>query len=192
MKFKSKIKVFLVVLFMIQSIHSSAQLPSETMKISLSYPEIEGMIVGTIAVKNQNNKKYKKVFSLKRCHLPFKESRRATDSLRKKGVLSDIYDSVTFSAKKCDFEQDGQSVYFFSIVKPRGDYRFYVLQIIGSRGFIAPVDLINLDISFSIEPGTIKYLGEISYDEKNGTIEVIDQRQRDQLVLKEKFPMLKF
>ena len=170
---------------------------SQPIVTSIENPENDGMIVGTITLSNRNKKNYKKVFSLKKSNLPFeksrKETRKAIDSLKRNGNLSDYYDRVNIEKNNCDFLDANKCVYFFTLVKPKGEYHFYTLQIISAfRGNINPIKLISLEISFEIEPGKIKYLGEINYDEKSGTVELINNIERDRLNFSQRFPNITF
>ena len=49
---------------------------------------------------------------------------------------------------------------------------------------------IPIDIEFKIEKGKVKYLGEIYVDYNQSLIELNDEKKRDLIKLKEKYPNL--
>ena len=152
----------------------------------------EGMIVGTISLENRTLVPPRKFFAYKAEKLPFTENKKTIDSLAKSGHYEDFYGSVVIQSEDGDFFDEKKAIYYFTIVKPAGNYHFYNLRIFLNTGYMQSTQLIPLNIPFEIEKGKVNYLGEIKYNVKNGTVEVINKIERDRLKFKEKFPEIKF
>ena|SRR5690606_17869844 len=165
---------------------------SKNMRTYMIDSKNEGMLVGTISFEDRTGIPPRRTFFYEAQNLPFIQSEQSLDSLSKIGHLTDYFDKVVIKAEKGDFTEDGKWIYYFTIVKPEGKYKFYQLQVFLNTGHMQSTRSYPIDIPFEIQKGEINYFGEIKYNISRGTIEILNKIDRDRIKFKEKFPHINF
>lgn len=162
--------------------YSCATLPSITIPKSFNSQSQKGMIVGSIAFKDE-----RPIYNGYIFYYTGKGFENITAS-----KMVRIAPEQTFKMKfKPDFFDGDKAVYLFSIQEPEGDYNFATMRIVNMGVAMHSSADIPIDISFNIEKGKVKYLGELYFDLNQSGIQVSDERVRDLNKLNEKFPDLK-
>lgn len=156
---------------------SCATQPSQNIPQSFSAKSNEGMIIGSIAFENE-----KPIFN----SYTFLYSGPG-----KKNYIS-IHPEQTIKWKfKPDFFDNNKAVYLFSISGIPGNYEFTILKFFENGGFVTYNLTAPINVSFEIEKGKVKYLGEIYVNYNQQIIQLNDQKERDLPKINEMFPYLK-
>ena len=167
----------ILTIFVSCAIQPSANIPS-----NFDSNSNEGMIVGTIAFKNEKpifngydfyyiGENDKKINPQKRIHI-------APEQIVKMKFNPNFYDNE-------------KAVYYFSISQTPGNYEFVNLGLFENGGVFQSSGSLPMNINFKIEKGKVKYIGEIYVDYRNQSIILNDQKNRDLPKLKENYPNLK-
>lgn len=161
---------------------SCATLPSKNIPQEYNSNEKNGMIIGAIAIKNE-----KPIFN----GYMFYYTGPDIDKISVNKMIR-ISPEQTLKMKfKPDFFDNSKAVYYFSIEEAEGQYSFSNLRLFENGGLYNSTANIPINIVFDIEPGKVKYIGEIFVDYKKSIITLNDKRDRDLKKLAEKFPNLK-
>ncbi|MGB1000199.1 MAG: hypothetical protein ACPG4W_08165 [Flavobacteriales bacterium] len=163
-------------------INGCATLPSTKIPQSFNSTDNSGMIIGSIAFKNE-----KPIFN----GYTFYYTGNGIEKISAKKAVRIIPEQMVKMKFKPDFYDGDKAVYYFSIQEPEGEYSFSNFQIFNNGGFIQSTRDIPINIEFIIEKGKVKYLREIYVDYNQSLIELNDEKNRDLMKLKEKFPNLK-
>ena len=161
---------------------SCATLPSLKIPQSFSSSNENGMIVGSIAFKNEEP-----IFN----GYTFYYTGNGIDKITAQKIVSITPEQMTKMKFKPDFYDREKAVYYFSIEEPEGNYEFSNFRIFKNGGYIQSSSDIPINIEFEIEKGKVKYLGEIYVDYNQSFIGLNDESERDFRKLGEKFPNLK-
>ena len=171
----------LMILILAILINSCATLPSTKIPQSFSTNNENGMIIGTIAFKNE-----KPIFNGYMFYYTGNGIKRETAN---KMIRINPEQMVKMKFKP-DFYDGDKAVYFFSIQESEGQYSFSNFRIHENGGYTQSTADIPIDISFEIEKGKVKYLGEIFVDYNQSLIELNNESKRDLYKLQDKFPNL--
>lgn len=163
-----------------------AQVPS-TMDLSNN----EGMIVGTLSFENEFMASESNVFFYANDSIADLLSKKQYDAILKQNSSKYKY-SIYRPGHRGNFTEEGKEIYYFSIVKPAGKYRFYASEIFRNSGYMQSTIVLPIDIPFEIEKGKVKYLGELNLNEKKGEIKLLDKRERDKARFNERYPTIPF
>lgn len=163
-------------------INSCATLPSTKIPQTFSTNNENGMIIGSIAFNKE-----KPIFNGYFFYYVGEEIKKIT---ARKGI-SIKPEQMSKMKFKPDFFDGNKAVYYFSIIEPEGEYTFSNFRIHENGGFVQSTGDIPINIEFKIKKGKVKYLGEIYVNYNNSLVELNNQRKRDLVKLKEKFPNLK-
>jgi len=163
-------------------INACATLPSTKIPQTFSPNNESGMIIGSIAFKNE-----KPIFNGYMFYYTGNGIKKITAN---KMVRINPEQMVKMKFKP-DFYDGDKAVYYFSIQESEGQYSFSNFRIHENGGFVQSTGDIPIDIEFKIEKGKVKYLGEIYVDYNQSLIELNDEKSRDLMKLKEKFPNLR-
>lgn len=162
--------------------YSCGTLPSISIPKSYTSKSQKGVIVGSIAFKNE-----KPIFN----GYIFYYTGKGFENITASKIVR-IDPEQAFKMKfKPDFFDGDKAVYLFSIQEPEGDYNFATMRIVNMGVATHSTVDIPIDISFNIEKGKVKYLGELYFDLNQSGIQFSDERVRDLNKLNEKFPDLK-
>jgi hypothetical protein len=167
---------------------SGCALPSETMMTRLVKGSKAGMIVGTISLENRKRIASEHSFFYAHDSILIQKEQ---GTFLKTGYTQDNQGSIVMG-QKGDFKENKKQVFFFSIVKLAGKYRFYGIQLFLNTGYMQSIWKMPIDIPFEIEEGKIKYLGEINLKVKDGELQILNEIERDRIKFKEKFPNIEF
>ena len=172
-----------IILILISAlINSCATLPSLKIPQSFSSTNENGMIVGSIAFKNE-----KPIFN----GYMFYYTGNGIDKITARKMIRINPEQMVKMKFKPDFFDGEKAVYYFSIEETGGKYSFSNFRIYENGGFIQSTADIPINIDFKIEKGKVKYLGEIYFDYNQSLIELNDETERDLKILNEKYPNLK-
>ena len=163
-------------------INACATLPSTKIPQSFNPNNNSGMIIGSIAFKNE-----KPIFN----GYMFYYTGKGIERITANKMVRINPEQMAKMKFKPDFHDGNKAVYYFSIQEPEGEYSFSNFRIHENGGFVQSTGDIPIDIKFKIERGKVKYIGEIYVDYNQSLIELNDERNRDLIKLKEKFPNLK-
>ena len=178
--------LFLLFIF-INSFISCAPLPSSNMKTDMSSFKKEGMIAGTLSLEDKR--------TLSEYKLIYVQIQSGTN----KNIFSDMLNEkktdfvynrgeVKFGYSGGDFKEGNKDVYLFNIIKPDGKYRIIELDIFHNSGsqLNQYSHKIPVDITFEIEEGKVKYLGEIKISINEQKTKLVNKIERDRIKFKEK------
>lgn len=166
-------------------------IPSQSIVSTINNPKKDGMIVGTISLEDRKSIASGHYFFFGNDSIKNKVAAKEYDAVMKYNSTKWKY-GVIIQNSRGDFKEDKKEVYMFTIVKPAGKYSFYELEIFLNSGYMQSHWKMPLDMSFEIEAGKTKYLGEINLKVKKGEIQIIDNIERDRIKFKEKFPNISF
>ena len=175
---------FLALLFLTTTLISCKSLPAENADAKVSEKK-NGMIVGTIAIENRRNIVTMHTFLYANDSIV----QMIDEGLNPKFKWRE--NEITVSKRKGDFQEGDKWVYMFQILKPEGHYKFHSISLFLNSGYMQSTQTMRIDIPFDVEPGKVKYLGEISLDVKKGRVQLTDKIDRDRLKFK-KFPYIVF
>lgn len=171
MKFK------IVVFSLVSLLFLGCSSPSKNLLTSYDVSKKEGMIVGTICIKNKTYGGYTFFY---------------TDDLQAVSDYPNLSDSFTFKNSAGDYNEKDKTYYLFSIVKPKGKYKFAKIKIYdNATNKIMKFD-IPLDLKFVIEEGKTTYFGELNVNTQEKKYTVEDQKERDSKWFQEKQPLIQF
>ncbi len=174
-------KQFLLLLIMTFLLSCATQ-PSTKIPTNFDQNSNEGMIIGTIAFKNE-----KPIFNGYFFYYIGKDDKKTSHNK----MININPEQIVKMKFNPNFYDNEKAVYYFSITQPPGDYKFVNLGIFENGGYIQSSQSIPMDISFNIEKGKIKYLGEIYVDYRNQLIILNDEKSRDIPKISNEFPNLK-
>ena len=163
-------------------INSCATLPSLKIPQSFSSTNENGMIVGSIAFKNE-----KPIFN----GYMFYYTGNGIEKITARKMIRINPAQMVKMKFKPDFFDGEKAVYYFSIQEPEGEYSFSNFRIHENGGYSQSTADISINIDFKIEKGKVKYLGEIYVDYNQSLIELNNEKARDLKNLNEKYPNLK-
>ena len=166
------IKLFLFFIFLL---FNSCIIPSDSMKTYINQSNHEGMIVGTICIENKRfDGYYFKIYN-----------EISTGDF--------IYsDEIKILGSNSDHKIGKNKYYLFSIVKPKGNYKFSEIVLFLNTGYMQSTRSAELSLPFEIKENEINYLGEIKLNTRKGIFELNNQIERDRKWFKEKFPQINF
>lgn len=162
-------------------ISACATLPSTKIPQSFNPNNDSGMIIGSIAFKNE-----KPIFNGYMFYYTGNGIKRITANKMVR-INPEQMAKMKFKPDFCDGDK---AVYYFSIQESEGQYSFSNFRIHENGGYVQSTVDIPIDIEFKIEKGKVKYLGEIYVDYNQSLIELNDEKKRDLIKLKEKHPNL--
>lgn len=90
---------------------------------------------------------------------------------------------------KPDFFDNEDAIYYFSIEKPKGKYRFYAERIFMETYSYSSFETNEINIPFEIEEGKTKYIGQLKFN-ADKTYEKTDKTERDLEKLQKLYPTL--
>ena len=170
-----------------------APLPSSNMKTEMSSFKKEGMIAATLSLED---KRLLSEYTLRYIQIESSVFKSKFFDALNENKTSFIYNNgqVKFGYSKGDFKENNKDVYLFNIVQPAGKYRIYELDIFHNSGsqLNQYSQKVPLDITFEIEDGKVKYLGEINISLKNQKANLINNIERDRIKFKEINPNILF
>ncbi len=166
---KTKIILFLVVITLFFGCSS----PSKKMQTSFNSANNEGMIVGSICIE----KKMYNIFSF-----------YYSDDLPSVNNYPNESNSFTYKNSIGDFNENGNVYYLFSIVRPKGKYKFFKIKIFNNMRNDPSVIVIPVDMKFEIKPGETTYFGELKVNTRKKEYTVSNQLERDKLWFAKKKP----
>ena len=161
---------------------SCATQPSSNFPTSFDSNSSEGMIVGTIAFKNE-----KPIFNGYSFYYLGENDTKLTVAKR----IYIVPEQIVKMKFKPNFYDEEKAVYYFSITQPPGNYKFVSLGLFENGGYIQSNSSLPMNVDFKIEKGKVKYIGEIYLDYRNQVILLNNQRSRDIPKLQEQFQNLK-
>ena len=167
---------------MVFMLTSCASQPSSSIPQTFNSQLNEGMVIGSIAFKNE-----RPIFNGYMFYYIGENIKKITSSK----MISISPEQIVKMKFQPNFFDNDKAVYFFSITEIPGNYSFVTLRLFENGGFVQSSANIPIDIKFNIEKGKVKYLGEIYFDYNKGLIETSDKRDRDLPRLKELYPSLK-
>lgn len=174
-------KKLILILFVYSLISSCSTSPSVLIPQSLNKNSNNGMLVGTIAIENK-----KPIFNQYFFHYLGNNDK----SISTKRMITIRPEQMVAMKFKPDFFDENKAVYYFSITEVQGKYKFSSLRLHNNGGFIQSIGDIPMNITFHIEKGKVKYLGEIYFNYSNRAVRLYEKRERDIPKFKEKFPNL--
>jgi hypothetical protein len=170
-----------IVLILIIAIQSCATLPSQYIPKTFEPENENGMLIGSIAIKNE-----KPIFN----GYMFYYTGTGIDRITPNKMIRINPEQIVKMKFKPDIFVEDLAIYFFSIQEPPGSFSFSNFRIFENGGYIQSSADIPTDISFELQEGKVTYLGEIHVDYNKGLIELRNQRERDLEILSEMFPNL--
>ena len=172
---------------------SCAPIPSSNMKTDMSHFKKEGMIAGTLSLED---KRLMSDYTLRYVQIESGASKNRFSDMLNEKKTDFIYNpgEVKFGYSEGDFKEGDKDVYLFNIVQTAGKYRIYELNIFHNSGsqLNQYKHKVPVDITFEIEDGKIKYLGEINISIKDQETKLINNIERDRVKFKEKNPNIIF
>lgn len=144
-----------------------------------------GMIVGTISIENRRNIVQWHTFLYANDSIV----KMIDEGLRPRYGWREH--EIVLKKRKGDFQEGDKWIYMFQILKPEGQYKFHSIELFLNSGYMQSTQSMRIDIPFEVEPGKVKYLGEISLNVKSGRVELTDKIERDRIKFK-KFPYIVF
>ena len=178
-------KKLLTLLILTSTLISCKSLPAEDADAKVSDKK-NGMIVGTIAIESRRNIVANHTFLYANDSIV----KMLDAGLRPKEFKWSEH-KISVSKRKGDFQEGDKWIYMFQILKPEGQYKFHTISLFLNTGYMQSTQTIRIEIPFEVEPGKVKYLGEISLDVKSGRVQLTDRIERDRLKFK-KFPYIVF
>ncbi|WP_298119502.1 hypothetical protein [Flavobacterium sp.] len=174
-------KKLIFILFTYLLITSCATSPSTLIPQSFTANSNNGMLVGTIAIENK-----KPIFNQYFFHY-LGELDKSISTNRMITIRPEQMTSMKF---KPDFFDENKAVYYFLITEVQGKYKFTTLRLHENGGYIQSQGEIPMNITFHIEKGKVKYLGEIYFNYANNAVRLYNKKERDIPKFKEKYPNL--
>ncbi len=154
--------------------------PSKNIPQYFDAKEPQGLIVGTIAIKNE-----KPIYNRYHLHYGIKGQVDNKDQERMITINSDV---TVFPKLKPDFFEGDKAVYYFAVKESVGKYAFSYFSLFYNDGYMQSTEKINVEgVSFISVPGKITYVGQIELDYRNQVIKLVDKSERDLPNLKEKY-----
>lgn len=186
-------KRLLLLSFFIVTLAGCTALPSEKMKTEMSAFKKEGMIAGTLCLED---KRLMSSYTLRYVQIAGPPSAtRFSDMLNDK-ASEVLYNSgeVKFGYNQGDVKDGDKDIYIFNIVQPAGKYRIVQLDIFHNSGsqLYQYFHSVPMDITFEIEEGKTKYLGEINIAIKAQVVRMLDKIDRDRVLFRQRVPGVKF
>lgn len=151
--------------------------PSRNLKTTYDVSKKEGMIVGTVCIENKTYGGYTFFY---------------TDDLQGVSDYPNLSDSFTYKYSAGDYNEKNKTYYLFSIVKPKGKYKFAKIKIYDNATNKIMKFEIPLDIKFVIEEGKTTYFGQLNVNTQEKKYTVEDQNERDRKWFLEKQPLIQF
>ena len=183
----------LLLLSVIIFVAGCTSLPSDNMKTEMSAFKKEGMIAGTLSLED---KRLMSSYTLRYVQIAGPPSTtRFSDMLNAK--TDDFVGNagaVKFGYNQGDVQDGGKDIYLFNIVQPAGKYRIVQLDIFHNSGsqMYQYFQSVPMDITFDIEEGKTKYLGEINIAIKAQVVRMLDKIDRDRVLFRQRIPGVKF
>ncbi len=169
------IKIVFISLIIFSFIGCSA--PSKKLETTYNIEKKEGMVVGTMCIENKTYSAYTFVY---------------TDDLPAVNDYPNQTNTITFKNISGDFNENGNSYYLFTIVKPKGKFKFSKLKIYDNSGQKQAMFDYPLDFKFNVEEGKTSYFGQLNVNTKKKIFSVENQYERDQKWFAQKIPSIKF
>ena len=166
---------------------SCVSIPSSRMESNMSSFKKEGMITGTLSLQDKR--------ILSEYTLDYVQIESGTDKNKFVDIINTkktnfVYNTgeIKFGYSSGDFKVDGKDVYLFNIVQPAGKYRIYQLKTFhnSTSQLYQYTKIMPMDVTFEIEEGKIKYLGEIIIQLKEQNVKLINNIERDRIKFIEK------
>ena len=168
---------------------TSVQTPSDKITTDEKLSENEGMVIGSISIKNNHHLKKEYSFYFEKID---SEKRNLKDK------ITIVPTNFASTKMKPDFFDGDYGIYFFKIKKPQGQYKFYAVEYkqvsITNYGVGDRSEIETYSLPFNIEKAKTTYIGELSFNNvplyiNNGFI--LDKRsERDLPQIKLKFPTI--
>ncbi|WP_298392414.1 hypothetical protein [Flavobacterium sp.] len=149
--------------------------PSKNLKTSYSEINEEGMIVGTICIENKTYSGYTFVY---------------TDNLTAVADYANQSDEIVYKNSFGDFREKGKTYFLFSIVKPKGEYKFAKIKIYDNSRERQTTFDIPLDHKFTVEKGKTTYYGQLTINTQEKKYNVVNNLDRDREWFKKKAPQI--
>jgi hypothetical protein len=151
--------------------------PAKRLQASYNAEKGEGMVVGTICIENKIYNGFTFIYA---------------DDKASVNNYPNESGKFTFKYMPGDYEKKAKTYYLFNIIKPKGKYKFYKLQIFNnSRNDPSKFDL-PMDIKFEVVEGKTTYLGQINVNVQKKEFSIEDQQERDKTWFAEKAPQIQF
>lgn len=177
MKTKYTLLIFVIVCLIL---NSCAVAPSKHIPEHFSANEPYGLIVGTIAIKDERPR-YNGYF------LHYSEENEKGISQKKMITIRTEQPFLKIKFKP-DFFDEEKAVYYYAIKEPIGKYSFRTMKLFTNLGHIQSMKFVSVDVPFISVPGKITYVGQIELDYGGQVIKLVDKSERDLPNLKEKYP----
>lgn len=165
---------WLLLLFL--GIISSCNSPAKRLQGSYN-ADSQGMIVGTICIEKKLYNGYKFMYG--------STISSFNDNPKEKGEFEYKYDTP-------DFQEKGKSYFLFTIVKPKGSYKFYKIKIFDNSRIDQNFIEIPITINFDVVEGKTTYFGQLNVNTQKKEYTVENQIDRDREWFSKKRPDIKF
>ncbi|MDR0227659.1 MAG: hypothetical protein LBI72_01110 [Flavobacteriaceae bacterium] len=173
--------LFYVVLSLILS--SCATTPANKIPEIFMNNNVEGMIVGTISIEDR-----RPIFNQYFLHYDL-EGENNVSMWR---MITIRPEQIIRLKLHPDFRDGGKAVYLFSVKATAGDYHFSKMRLHDNGGSLYQRSYnIPINFPFKIEPGKVKYFGEIYLDFKGDVLMLSNKKERDLKYFEQRFPGLK-
>ncbi len=151
--------------------------PSKNLKTIYNVSNKEGMVVGTVCIVNKTYGVYTFFY---------------TDDLQAVSDYPNLSDSFTYKYSYGDYNKKNKTYYLFSVVKPKGKYKFAKIKIFDIATNKIMKFEIPLDVKFVIEEGKTTYFGQLNVNTQEKKYTVENQIDRDRKWFLKKQPLIQF
>jgi hypothetical protein len=170
---KSKYSVFLL----LSLVFFGCSTPSKKLQTSYSADKGEGMVVGTICIQNKIHNGFTFVYS---------DDKPAVNNYPNESG------KFTYKYSGGDYQKKGNTYYLFSVVRPKGKYKFFKVNIFNNSRNDQSQFSLPMDVKFEVIEGKTTYLGQINVNVQKKEFSLEDQQERDKTWFAEKAPQIQF
>ncbi len=178
---KTLIKLQIIIILIVFNSCTVAKMPSASIPKKIN--ENKGMIIGAIAL----NKSGSTICNGYRYYYTNIENKEIDNP--KENKIEIVPSQAIYVHFKPDFFDNEDAIYYFSIEKPKGKYRFYAERIFMNTYSQAIYETNEINIPFEIEEGKAKYIGQLKFN-ADKTYEKVDKSERDLENLRKLYPEL--
>lgn len=150
--------------------------PAKRLQKTFNADAHEGMIVGTICI----DKKIYNGYTFSYC-----------DDLPSINDYPNDQGSFTYKYDRADFKKSGKTYYLFTIVKPKGKYKFFKIKIFNNTRNDQSTLEITVNMKFEIEEGKTTYFGQLYVNTKKKIYNVENKLERDRVWFAKKASQVK-
>lgn len=166
-----------ILLFLVATLGIGCSTPAKRMQKTYNSGSGEGMIVGTICIEKKIYNGYTFYYA---------------DDVPSVNDYPNEQGNFTYKYDRADFSKRGNTYYLFSIVKPKGKYKFFKIKIFNNTRNDQSTIEIPVNMKFEVEAGKTTYFGQLTVNTKKKEYTVQNEIERDRIFFSKKAPEIQF